>query len=167
MIFQVKSNDNITSVEILPGELQYEISGFLVQTEMVFLTNMIRTATKEQIVPLEITLKNKTKDTSFAEYMGIATKIGANNVISFRANDLEQPFVSYSDAMWSYFEPELNRRLSELDIDDSMSARVRSALTELLPGGAFGIDDVAEKLGLSKRTLQRKLTEENTTFQKQ
>lgn len=47
------------------------------------------------------------------------------------------------------------------------AARVRSALTELLPGGACGIEDVAEKLGLSKRTLQRKLSEENTTFQKQ
>ena len=60
-----------------------------------------------------------------------------------------------------------NRRLAELDVDDSVSARVRSALTELLPGGACAIEDVAEKLGLSKRTLQRKLGEENTTFQKQ
>lgn len=57
--------------------------------------------------------------------------------------------------------------LSELSIDDSTSARVRSALTELLPSGEFTIDDVAKKLGYSKRTLQRKLSSENTTFQKQ
>ena len=69
--------------------------------------------------------------------------------------------------MWNYFEPELAKRLSELDVDESTSARVRSALTELLPGGACGIEDVAEKLGLSKRTLQRKLSDENTTFQQQ
>ena len=39
----------------------------------------------------------------------------------------------------------------------------------LLPdtNGVVMIDDVAEKLGLSKRTLQRKLSEENTTFQQQ
>ena len=41
------------------------------------------------------------------------------------------------------------------------------SFTELLPGGAGTADDVAEKLGLSKRTLQRKLMEENTSFQKQ
>lgn len=35
------------------------------------------------------------------------------------------------------------------------------------PGGLCGIEDVASKLGLSKRTLQRILKEENTTFQKQ
>ena len=29
------------------------------------------------------------------------------------------------------------------------------------------MEDVADKLGISKRTLQRKLTEENTSFQKQ
>ena len=65
------------------------------------------------------------------------------------------------------FEPELKRRLSELEIDDSYGARVRSVLIELLPGGESSIDEVSRKLGLSKRTLQRKLKEENTTFQKQ
>ena len=52
-------------------------------------------------------------------------------------------------------------------MDDSVSTRVRSALTELMPGGACTIEAVSEKLGMSKRTLQRKLSEENTTFQKQ
>ena len=69
--------------------------------------------------------------------------------------------------MWDYFKPELTKRLSELSVDDSTSARVRSILTELLPNGEFTIDDVAKKLGYSKQTLQRKLSSENTTFQKQ
>ena len=69
--------------------------------------------------------------------------------------------------MWEFFEPELNRRLSMMDSDDSHAARVRSALMELLPGGECTIDDVAKKLGYSKRSLQRKLQEEDTNFQKQ
>ena len=51
-----------------------------------------------------------------------------------------------------------------MDRDDSFAAKVRSALMELLPGGAGTVDDVARKLGISRRTLQRKLTEENTSF---
>ncbi len=43
--------------------------------------------------------------------------------------------------MWDYFKPELTKRLSELSVDDSTSARVRSILTELLPSGEFTIDD--------------------------
>ena len=65
------------------------------------------------------------------------------------------------------FEPELNKRLSMMETDDSYAARVRSALMELLPGGECSIEDVAKKLGYSKRSLQRKLQEENTSFQKQ
>ncbi|MDL2302725.1 helix-turn-helix transcriptional regulator [Lachnospiraceae bacterium OttesenSCG-928-D06] len=133
----------------------------------IFLINIIRSATKEHIKPLNITRTNLKGENSFSAYMGIVSMQGERNTITFRDIDLLEPFISYNDAMWSYFEPELNKRLSELDVDDSTSARVRSALTELLPGGMFGIDDVAEKLGFSKRTLQRKLSEENTTFQKQ
>lgn len=69
--------------------------------------------------------------------------------------------------MWEFFEPELNCRLSMMGTDDSCAARVRSALTELLPGGECTIDDVAKKLGYSKRSLQRKLQEEDTNFRKQ
>jgi len=40
-------------------------------------------------------------------------------------------------------------------------------LTELLPSGCSSIEEVAGKLGTSKRTLQRKLQDEDTNFQKQ
>ena len=66
---------------------------------------------------------------------------------------MEKPFISHNDTMWEFFEPELQKRLYEMERDDSFSAKVRSALTELLPGGAGTVDDVAAKLGVSKRTL--------------
>jgi len=88
-------------------------------------------------------------------------------IVDGRYKDMELPFITFSEAMWDYFEPEMNRRLSDLEIDDSFSARVRAALTELLPTGICEIEEVASDLGLSKRTLQRKLSEEHTTFQKQ
>ena len=53
-----------------------------------------------------------------------------------------------------------------MEKDDTFAAKVRSVLTELLPGNGGTADGVAEKLGICKRTLQRKLTEENTSFQK-
>ena len=80
---------------------------------------------------------------------------------------MEKPFISYNEAMWEFFEPEMQKRLYEMERDDSFSAKVRSALTELLTGGMSTADDVAEKLGISKRTLQRKLLDEDTSFQKQ
>ena len=76
-------------------------------------------------------------------------------------------YCSRNESMWEFFEPELKRRLSMMETDDSFAARVRSALMELLPSGECTIDNVAKKLGYSKRSLQRKLQEEDTNFQKQ
>lgn len=76
-------------------------------------------------------------------------------------------YCSRNESMREFFEPELKRRMSMMETDDSCAARVRSALMELLPSGECTIDDVAKKLGYSKRSLQRKLQEEDTNFQKQ
>lgn len=85
----------------------------------------------------------------------------------FARADPKLPFVSRNEAMWQYFEPELRHRLEEMELDDSTAARVRSILVELLPAGKTAAEDVACRLFLSKRTLQRKLAEEKTTFQSQ
>ena len=140
---------------------------FLAETETVFLVNLIRKASKEEIAPVSAEMIQPPDTPNFAEYLKTDIAKSERNAVTFSLADLSLPFITYDEAMWSYFEPELNNRLAELDTDESTAARVRSALTELLPGGACGIEDVAERLGLSKRTLQRKLSEENTTFQKQ
>lgn len=167
MCFAVNSDEHETSIEFLSGSSEIELPKFVVESEISFLVNIIRKATKEQITPVRITTKMKLDDGALEKFTGCKPELKGKNVVWFSNKDLLIPFISHNDAMWDYFKPELNRRLSELDIDDSTSARVRSALTELLPSGECGIEVVAEKLGLSKRTLQRKLMEENTTFQKQ
>ncbi len=46
-----------------------------------------------------------------------------------------------------------------------MTQRVRSALQEMLPAGQSSIEEVANRLGLSKRSLQRRLSEESSSYQ--
>ena len=45
-----------------------------------------------------------------------------------------------------------------------MTERVSVALFELLPGGRSQIGDVARALGVSARTVQRRLGQEDTTY---
>ena len=68
--------------------------------------------------------------------------------------------------MWEFFEPDLRKRFGEMEVDESFTARVRSALVERIPGEC-ATKHVAGKLGMSKWILQRKLSEESTTFEKQ
>ena len=69
--------------------------------------------------------------------------------------------------MWQFFEPELRKRLTDIEAEASFASRVRSSLFELLPSGLSSIDDVANNLAVSKRTLQRYLSDEKTSFQQE
>lgn len=167
MIFIVNEQAETLSVELSSESGSNDLPQFLVETEFAFLLGILRRASQEQIIPVSVTMKLPITNQAFSNFLGVKVEKSNINSITFKLSDLNLPFISYDEVMWDYFEPELTKRLSELDVDDSTSARVRAALTELLPGGASGIDDVCEKLHISKRSLQRKLSDENTTFQKQ
>lgn len=168
MQFTVTKDTDHTAVEITGYDEELTQPTFLIASEFVFLTNIIRRATKETVDPVRVEMKTLPIGNAIADFLHCPITESSRNAITFTNADLELPFISYDKGMWSYFEPELTRRLAaELDVDESTAARVRSALSELLPGGQCSVEDVAAKLGLSRRTLQRKLSEEDTTFQKQ
>jgi AraC-like DNA-binding protein len=167
MRYEISEDNGRLKLVIAASKDELTMPQFLVETEMVFVIHIIRSATKSNISPVEVLMQQPVPDKEFFDCCGCAIAEAGENALCFRAEDMEIPFVSHNDNMWDFFEPELQKRLCEMDCNDSFSARVRSALTELLPGGAGTIDDVAIKLGISKRTLQRKLSEEDTSFQKQ
>lgn len=143
------------------------VPAFWTELEMVFILNLMRKATQADVKPVSITFQNEVQSRVLAEYLGCQPTHGNKNVLTLSQSDAALPFITRNESMWQYIEPELRRRLSEMEIDDSMAARVRSALVELLPAGKTTIDYVASKLCMSRRTLQRKLTDEDTTFQQQ
>lgn len=167
MELQLGEQGDALSAEWVPGNPSLTLPAFLVQSETAFLLAMLRKATGEKILPREIQLQPGCASPALEAFAGVALTTGDRNRMTFARKDMELPFISRNEALWDYFEPEMNRRLADLEVDESTSGRVRSALTELLPGGNFSINDAAKKLGLSTRTLQRKLAEEGTSFQKQ
>lgn len=167
LLYQVEESETEVRVEILSGNEELELPEILVGIEFVFLVGLIRKATKESITPLSVTAKQPMKNPAYAGFIGKSITVGDKNRLVFSKEDALVPFISRNESMWEFFEPELSRRLSMMETDDSYAARVRSALMELLPSGECTIDDVAKKLSYSKRSLQRKLQEEDTNFQKQ
>lgn len=165
--FLTAKQDDVYSLEVVAVESSLRVPAFLIELEFIFIVHLIRSASKEPVSPLSVCFKDAIPNEAMTEFFGCTPKCGDRNLLVFSASDLELPFVSWNETMWGYFEPELKRRLAETEMDDSMSARLRSALIELLPGGESDISRAAEKLGISKRTLQRKLNEDGTTFQTQ
>ena len=167
LLYRVEETETEVSVEILSANPELELPEILVGIELVFLVGLIRKATKERIMPLTVTAKQPVKNPAYADFIGKPITTSDKNRLVFSEDDALVPFISRNESMWEFFESELKRRLSMMETDDSCAARVRSALMELLPSGECTIDDVAGKLGCSRRSLQRRLQEENTSFQKQ
>lgn len=143
-----------------------QLPAFVAEGEFAFILHVLCSATKQHIKPLRVESAHPVSS-SLEKLTSAPVVVNGINAITFALSDLEIPFISHNEGMWSYFEPELSRRLSELDLDDTTSARVRAALVELLPAGESNIEDVARKLATSARTLQRRLSDEGTTFRKQ
>ena len=124
--------------------------------------------TRSQVRPVRVTFPNPPEDAAadaYQEYFGVRVLKGAGYTVAFSALDAERPFLTANDQMWEFFEPELRRRLSELEAGTTVAERVQASLLELLPAGNGSMEGVAADLAMSIRTLQRRLKEEETTFQ--
>jgi AraC-like DNA-binding protein len=66
-----------------------------------------------------------------------------------------------NDLLVQYCEAALANRRADVS---SLRTRVENAISSLLPHGRVVVDDVARSLGMSKRTLARKLSDEGLNF---
>lgn len=147
--------------------LHAEVPHSLEVAEIAFFLRLARLATREPVKALQVTL-TKAPTTAYARrfenFFGMTVRQGSNPSISFSAGDALRPFLTTNEGMWRVFEPDLRRRLSELDATATAAERLRAVLLELLPSNAATIEKAAERLGMSKRTLQRRLEDEGANF---
>jgi AraC-like DNA-binding protein len=134
--------------------------------ELVFFTQLARLATRERIVPLAASTPNLPDNGDIHQtFFGCPLKRSDAIQICFSAQDAARPFLTENLAMWEAFEPSLRKRLSALDEQASTADRVRAVLLEMLPAGINSIEAVAQRLAMSKRSLQRHLGDERLSFQ--
>lgn len=159
-------HDTQTIINGLPtGET---LSPSLVMMELAFLLHMARTATREHIIPkaVSVTIRIPAQD-QYEAYFGVPIQYADFNGLIFRAEDAQHPFLTANETVWSIFEPNLNLRMQDLNADATFRDKVRGCLMEMIAGGQYSMADVASRLAMSPRTLQRRLRDENTTFQRE
>ena len=137
----------------------------LLTMEFVLLVQLARTATRSTVRPLRIssTTPLESQD-DYRAFFGTPVESGDRQFIDFSLDDAHRPFLTSNDTMWASFEPDLRRRLGELDNTATTADRVRAALLEALPSGRTSRGAVAKILAMSERSLSRALRREGTTF---
>ena len=142
------------------------LSASLATTELVYLTQIARIATREPMIPRKVMSPFPLKpDHLYTHFFGIKPTLDQQkHGIEFSIEDVNRPFLTASESMWDVFKPELKRRLSKLDALATTSERVRGILLENLPSGEASIENIASRLALTPRTLQRRLKSEEKSF---
>jgi AraC-like DNA-binding protein len=87
------------------------------------------------------------------------------NLLVFDAADLETPFVTHNAEVLGMVAPQLEAELAQQLALRSFREQVKVTLKRLLAGQRPELRSVARELGVSARTLQRRLTDESVTFQ--
>jgi AraC-like DNA-binding protein len=100
-------------------------------------------------------------------HFGCSVVLGTvRNAIVFRATDAKRPFVTRNAELLGMLAPQLEEELKRENGDENFAERVRIAIQQKLTGRRPTIEDVADALHISSRTLQRRLQEEGSSFQR-
>ncbi|WP_010142171.1 AraC family transcriptional regulator [Oceanicola sp. S124] len=141
----------------------------LAAMEAVFLISWARVFTGQEITPLEIAVPDPGHFSApLLAYFGCTPRRGPACRVVFSQEDAQRPLISEDTAFWRLVQAELHARLAaSLARQDgpSTAERLRDVLVDMLPGGQVSVAGAASRLGLSERSLQRRLKAEATSFQ--
>jgi AraC-like DNA-binding protein len=88
----------------------------------------------------------------------------ARNALHLWSSDLDRPFPGHNPEMLAMMTPVLVAALEEISAHSSIAEQVKTVLKRRIASGRPDLADIAGELGMSERTLQRRITEHGTTF---
>jgi AraC-like DNA-binding protein len=91
---------------------------------------------------------------------------GHRNALVFRAADVQRRFVTRNAELLALLAPQFEKELKQENEEESFADRVRSVVQQKLTGRRPPIEDIADALHISSRTLQRRLQDEGSNFQR-
>lgn len=137
----------------------------LVGTTLAFVLELGRRGTGQPITARSVELSHSMGDVKVLEaYFGCPVRTGApHDRLTLHRRDLDRAFLSNNEELLEILTPVLDESLNEWR-SRSISETVKWILKRSLTRGRVDIVAVACELGMSDRTLQRRLHDEGTTF---
>jgi len=130
------------------------------------LVEMGRRGTEQPFNPKRVELKRPPERTGVHRaFFQCPIKFrAARNVLVFDSSDFQRPFVTYNAELLEMLQPQLDKSHLQAKAEVTVAERVKWILKQMLAGGRPDASVVAHELGLSVRTLQRRIVNEGTTF---
>jgi AraC-like DNA-binding protein len=141
----------------------------LIEHCFAWVLTIARHGSGTRIAPLRVELvQPRTHMKALEQFFGCPVLCGkSRNAMVFRASDATLPFVTRNAELLEMLAPQFEQELKQRTAnDDSFLELVRGAIQHRLTGHRPTIEDVAQELHMSSRTLQRRLQESGSGFQR-
>ncbi len=173
--FSRMSNEDIeTQIEELPDRvvLRYRMlrqprrPALLEDARLATLMMLCRLNAGFALQPIEVHFRHAAPEdpSPWIDVFGDAVRFSQPDVsLAINASDADAPLTGSNPELLNVHEAVLQRYLLQLDRENILN-RTRLRIMEKLPSGRVTEDHLADALNISKRTLHRKLRENDETF---
>ncbi|XCF07276.1 helix-turn-helix domain-containing protein [Tamlana crocina] len=137
------------------------------EASFVMLVGVLNEVTGKNIKPVEVNFKHTfTNSDYFSDYFDCPVNFNSsNNTLVFRAKTLEVSTIKADKFIHQFLVERMEQEKSNLNKeDDLLTYEINKILKESMASGIPSIAQVGEYLGVSARTLKRRLAERNLTF---
>jgi AraC-like DNA-binding protein len=143
-----------------------EAFGATAAAEIVYFVEIMRSFTAQAITTVSVAIPDmRFATTAFRTFVGCPVYEEQDASLTISSKDALLPLISADTEFYAVIEKELLARLKLDKTGQTARDRVQRALVDILPSGQVSAETVCDYLGSSKRSLQRKLKAENTSFQ--
>ncbi len=134
---------------------------------MSLLVSMCRMNYGAELRPVAVTLKRSKPDgwQIYQDHYGCPIQFTTGeDSFTLTRGDVDKPLPSSNRQIATTLDTILAQQLAQLD-KTNVVARCRASLLEQLSSGELSEEEMAQQLNMSRRTLQRKLADAETTYQ--
>jgi AraC-like DNA-binding protein len=162
---RIVKTKNECSIEFTGVLLNEGAPALFLDTAFALVLETGRRGTRLPLHPQRVELTRKVSHQEIYEvHYGCVRLKARRNSIVFRTDDLELPFATYNSELLATLNPQLECEMASRKTQQTTSFRAKRMLKRLLGGQHADIDEVAKELGMSRRTLQRRIAEEDSSF---
>ncbi|MEO8589477.1 MAG: AraC family transcriptional regulator ligand-binding domain-containing protein [Flavobacteriales bacterium] len=163
----LRASGKETAVEFVFTEAAGSEPDVLVDVCLSWILGIGQRGTDGRVAALRVELKRPAKQRELLEkHYGCRVKFKAErNAIVFRTADLDLPFTTHNAELLAIVGAQLDQDLKARKSASDVGSQVKHALKRSLAGKRPALQDVASEVGMSPRTLQRKLADASITFQ--
>ena len=140
----------------------------LIDASLAWMCRIASIGSESAIRPIRIALtRAESPGKLLSRYFGCDIRFNsARDVLVFPKGALETPFASHHPEMLELLTPGLEAALRTRAAAESLAQQVRNLLVKGMGGKRLSVDIVAKELRIGVRTLQRRLEDEGTTYQR-